>query len=55
MWKIRGAKPDDSADRRLARRVLGGLSASVRTTDPDYLKIIDEYRMKRGGRAGNLP
>ena len=33
-------KADDSTDRRLARRVLGGLSASVTTTDAEYLKII---------------
>ena len=57
-WKDlaeRAAKPEDSADRRLARRVLGGLSAGVRTTDPDYLKIIGEYRMGRGQRGRNLP
>jgi pimeloyl-ACP methyl ester carboxylesterase len=41
-------KPDNSAERRLARRVLGGLSAGATTTDPDYLKIIAEYRMARG-------
>ena len=57
-WKDlaeRAAKPEDSADRRLARRVLGGLSASVTTTDPDYLKIIGEYRRGRGGRGENFP
>ncbi len=57
-WKdlaARAATPEDSADRRLARRVLGGLSASVTTTDPDYLKIIGKYRMGRGRRGGNLP
>ena len=41
---------EDSAERRLARRVLGGLSASVNTKDTDYLAIIAEYRMGRGGR-----
>ena len=57
-WKDladRAAKPEDSADRRLARRVLGGLSASVITTDRDYLAIIGQYRMGRGRRGGNLP
>jgi poly(3-hydroxybutyrate) depolymerase len=39
---------DDSAERRLARRVLGSLSASVNTTDADYLEIIAEYRVRRG-------
>ena len=43
-------KPDDSAERRLARRVLGELSAGAATTDTDYLRIIAEYRMPRGGR-----
>jgi dienelactone hydrolase len=52
-WKElsdRARKPDDSPDRRLARRVLTGLSASTTTKDPDYLQIISEYRMGRGGR-----
>lgn len=40
----------DSAERRLARRVLSGLGAGVTTTDADYLAIIREYRMARGGR-----
>jgi len=43
-------KADDSAERRLARRVLSNLSASVATTDADYLKIIATYRTGRGGR-----
>jgi len=42
--------PDDSAARRRARRVLAGLSAGVTTTDPDYLKIINQYRLARSGR-----
>ena len=42
--------PDDSAARRRARRVLAGLSAGVTTTDPDYLKIINQYRLARPGR-----
>jgi hypothetical protein len=43
-------KPEDSAERRLARRVLSGLSANLRSTDPDYLKLVAEYRPARGGR-----
>ena len=42
--------PDDSAARRRARRVLAGLSGGVTTTDPDYLKIINQYRLARSGR-----
>ena len=42
--------PDDSAARRRARRVLAGLSAGVTTTDPDYLNIINQYRLARSGR-----
>ena len=52
-WKElsdKAKKPDDSPERRLARRVLAGLGAGVRTTDPEYLKIIAEYRVARGGR-----
>jgi poly(3-hydroxybutyrate) depolymerase len=41
---------DDSPARRLARRVLAGLSASVTTSDPDYLRIINQYRVARPGR-----
>jgi predicted esterase len=44
---------DDSVERRLARRVLGALSAGPRTRDRDYLDIIREYRAVRGGRAGD--
>jgi dienelactone hydrolase len=50
-WKEladRARKPDDSSDRRLARRVLASLSASATTADPDYLRIISEYRPGRG-------
>jgi predicted esterase len=43
---------EDSAERRLARRVLSNLSAGVSTADQDYLKIIREYRIGRGGRGG---
>jgi predicted esterase len=43
-------KSEDSSNRRLARRVLGALSASVSTTDPAYQKIISEYRQVQRGR-----
>jgi hypothetical protein len=42
--------PEDTPDRRLARRVLASLSSGVTTTDAEYLKIISEYRVGRGGR-----
>lgn len=40
---------EDSAGRRMARRILRGLamSANERTVDPDYRKIIDEFRLPR--------
>jgi hypothetical protein len=43
--------PADTPDRRLARRVLRGLAMSVneRTTDSQYLRIVQEYRPARGG------
>lgn len=40
--------PEDTAERRLARRVIGLLGATVTTKDSDYLKIIGQYRMGRG-------
>lgn len=44
---------EDSAERRLARRVLSGLSAGgARTSDEEYQKIVREYRLGRGGRGG---
>jgi hypothetical protein len=52
-WKTLSetAKGDaDTPDRRMARRVLSGLSMSVTTQDPEYLAIIQEYRMARAGR-----
>jgi predicted esterase len=52
-WKDladRAAKPDDSPDRRFARRVLANLGAGVTSTDPEYLKIVNEYRPRRGNR-----
>jgi len=45
-------RPDDSADRRLARRVLSGLTAGPPTSDADYQQIINEFRFTRG--AGRL-
>lgn len=39
-------RPDDSSERRLARRVLAGVSAGVNTTDAEYLKIINQYRFR---------
>ncbi len=44
---------DDTPHRRMARRVLGGLSMGVTVQDPDYLAIVREYRPTRppGGAA----
>lgn len=42
--------PTDTPERRMARRVLSGMSMSVTTKDPEYLAIIREYRMARPGR-----
>jgi dienelactone hydrolase len=41
-------RPDESPERRMMRRVLAALGAGVTTTDPEYLKIIAEYRPARG-------
>lgn len=52
-WQIlaeTAKKPQDSPERRVARRVLSGLSANLRSADPDYLKMIAEFRPGRGGR-----
>jgi poly(3-hydroxybutyrate) depolymerase len=38
---------DDTPERRMARRVLGGLSLGVTVQDPDYLAIVREYRPAR--------
>src|SRR5262245_21371386 len=43
-------KLEDSPERRLARRVLANLRASLKTTHADYLEIVAEYRLGRGGR-----
>lgn len=43
-------KPEDSTERRLARRVLSSLSAGTQTTDQEYLNIINEFRLSRGRR-----
>jgi hypothetical protein len=42
--------PTDTPDRRMARRVLSGLSMSVSSQDPEYLAIVQKYRMARPGR-----
>jgi hypothetical protein len=50
-WELlsRAAKmPDDTPERRFARRVIGALSSGVTTTDTDYLRIINEFRTGRG-------
>jgi hypothetical protein len=41
---------NDSRDRQLARRVLSLLSISVSPTDADYMSIVREFRVGRGGR-----
>ena len=49
-WKDlseKSRRDTDSAERRIARRALAQLSASTRTADADYLKIINEYRVYR--------
>ncbi len=38
---------EDTPNRRMARRVLGGLSMGVTVQDPDYLAIVREYRPAR--------
>jgi poly(3-hydroxybutyrate) depolymerase len=53
-WKglsEQATQKDDSVQRRMARRVLGSLSAGAITKDPDYLNIIAQYRLGRGGGA----
>lgn len=50
LWMSLSAKakgPSDTAERREARRVLSGLSMSVSSQDPDYLAIVQEFRMAR--------
>ena len=41
-------RPEESPERRMMRRVLAALSSGVTNTDPEYLKIIAEYRTGRG-------
>ena len=41
-------RPEESPERRMMRRVLAALGSGVTTTDPEYLKIIAEYRTGRG-------
>jgi uncharacterized protein (DUF885 family) len=50
-WKDlseKARRDTDSVERRIARRALAQLSASTRTGDADYLKIVNEYRVSRG-------
>jgi poly(3-hydroxybutyrate) depolymerase len=42
--------PDDTPQRRVARRVLSGLAMNVTTQDPDYQTIVQQYRLARPGR-----
>jgi poly(3-hydroxybutyrate) depolymerase len=35
---------EDTPERRMARRVLGGLSMGITVQDPDYLAIVRQYR-----------
>jgi poly(3-hydroxybutyrate) depolymerase len=53
MWQrlsVQGNAAEDSAERRLARRVMSYLSGSAQTSDPEYRAIVREFR--RGGRGG---
>jgi hypothetical protein len=54
LWKRLSATakgPADTADRRIARRILSGLAlgAAERVTDPAYRAIINEFRPPRPG------
>ena len=47
-WKVlseRARQSRDSSERRVARRVLAGLNASLTSKDADYLKIVSQYRL----------
>jgi predicted esterase len=49
-WKSlfgKATAASDSADRRLARRVLSGLTAGPPTTDAEYQAIVNQYRLPR--------
>ena len=51
-WKdlsVQAKQPADSTERQLARRVLAALSADADRSDVEYLKIVAEYRVGRGG------
>jgi len=41
---------NDSAERRIARRVLAGLAAGVLPQDPEYLAIVARYRWRPSAR-----
>jgi hypothetical protein len=52
-WKklaAAGSAASDTSERRVARRIMGGLAlgASERTTDAEYRAMIDKYRPARG-------
>lgn len=52
-WQALSEKTQAAADtpeRRMARRILSGLSSTITTKDPDYLAIIQEFRMARPAR-----
>jgi hypothetical protein len=51
-WKslaAAAAGPEDTAARRIARRVMRGLAmgAADRVRDPDYLRVLESYRLPR--------
>ena len=51
-WKdlsTQAKQPADSVERQLTRRVLAALSAGADRGDAEYMKIIAEYRVGRGG------
>jgi hypothetical protein len=52
MWQrlsTQGSAAEDTPERRLARRVMSYLSASARSSDPEYRAIVREFR-RGGGR-----
>lgn len=56
-WKRMAQQSDgaeDSAERRIARRLLRGFGAAAteRVQDPEYRKIVEQYRPARGGNRG---
>jgi hypothetical protein len=48
-WKDLSKKasaPDDSRDRRIARRVMGSVTASPLPADPEYRALVNRYRSR---------